>query len=71
MASVTISNLHPVGTELFFDSESYMTELSEGEVNVVQGGSTFGLATAIAVTVAAVGVGISYAAAAVDKVLKQ
>lgn len=37
MASIKISELYPIGCELFFDSESYMRELSEGELDI-QGG---------------------------------
>ncbi len=38
MANIAISNLHPVGSDLFFaDSESYMAELSEAELGI-QGG---------------------------------
>ena len=33
MANVKISELHPIGFELFSDSESYMKELSEAELN--------------------------------------
>ncbi len=39
MANITISNLHPVDSDLLFaNSESYMVELSESEVSI-QGGS--------------------------------
>lgn len=37
MASIKISDLHPAGSELFSDSESYMNEVSEGELDI-QGG---------------------------------
>lgn len=43
MATIKVSNLHPIGTELFFDSESYMSELNDEEIYSVNGGliSTF------------------------------
>lgn len=39
MATINISDLHPTGTELFSDSESYMGELSEHELSVHGGGT--------------------------------
>lgn len=39
MANITIGNLSPAGSELFFDSESYMKEMSEGELTSINGGS--------------------------------
>ncbi|MBW4617105.1 MAG: class IIb bacteriocin, lactobin A/cerein 7B family [Desmonostoc vinosum HA7617-LM4] len=38
MASINISNLQPVGSELFMDSESFMNELTEQELNGTNGG---------------------------------
>jgi hypothetical protein len=40
MATIDISDLCPVGYDLFSDSESYMTELDSGELNSISGGST-------------------------------
>lgn len=40
MASITISNLRTAGSELFYDAESYMNEMSEGELNSIHGGTT-------------------------------
>lgn len=40
MANITISNLHPVGSALLSDSESFMSELSDMEEFSIQGGST-------------------------------
>ncbi len=37
MSNITISNLHPAGSELFFDSESYLKDMSEEELGI-QGG---------------------------------
>lgn len=38
MASINISDLQPKGFDLFSDSESYMRELSEGELSIQGGG---------------------------------
>lgn len=38
MASIKISDLHPAGSDLFSDSESYLNELSESEEWGVKGG---------------------------------
>jgi hypothetical protein len=38
MASITISDLRPAGTDLFQDSESFLHELTEQEVGDVLGG---------------------------------
>jgi hypothetical protein len=40
MANIDINNLHPVGSELFQDSESFLNELSDREMWGVQGGLT-------------------------------
>jgi hypothetical protein len=40
MATIKIGNLNPVGSELFGDSESYLNELTDGELNMTNGGST-------------------------------
>lgn len=40
MATINISDLNPVGLELFSESESYMNEISEGEFTGIQGGSS-------------------------------
>lgn len=37
MSTITISELHPPGSELFADSESYMNAISEEEL-AIQGG---------------------------------
>lgn len=39
MASIKISELQPTGLNLFSDSESYMKELSDGELVNIQGGN--------------------------------
>jgi hypothetical protein len=38
MATIKIENLKPTGAELFFDSESFMNELSNDELGHVLGG---------------------------------
>jgi hypothetical protein len=70
MANITISNLHPVGSELFSDSESYLKELSEEDFGI-QGGMWQVLGSALTMNMsgsiitvgsAFVGVGIGVAA---------
>ncbi len=34
MANITISNLHPAGSDLFSDFEDYLNELSEDELSI-------------------------------------
>jgi hypothetical protein len=41
MATIKIVDLRPVGSEFFADSESYLNELTDDELNLTQGGSTF------------------------------
>lgn len=38
MANLKISDLQPTGYDLFSDSESYMMDLSEDELNTTHGG---------------------------------
>jgi bacteriocin-like protein len=38
MASIKISELHPAGSELFQDSESFLNELTDDEMESVEGG---------------------------------
>jgi hypothetical protein len=38
MSSITISDLRPVGCDLFADDESYMRDLANNEFDSVQGG---------------------------------
>ncbi|NJL63519.1 MAG: hypothetical protein HC903_18900 [Methylacidiphilales bacterium] len=40
MANIEISQLHPVGSELFQDSESFLNELNEQELGAMGGGSS-------------------------------
>jgi hypothetical protein len=38
MSTINIYDLNPAGSDLFSDSESYMNEMSEGELTHVLGG---------------------------------
>jgi hypothetical protein len=38
MANIQISNLYATGSELFKDSESFMTELVDNELGAINGG---------------------------------
>lgn len=40
MANIAISDLRPAGSELFMDSESFIKELTDVELNSTQGGIT-------------------------------
>ncbi len=55
MASIKISELRPVGSELFVDSESFLNELNEQEISATVGAGT----VASVVSQATVSVGIS------------
>jgi hypothetical protein len=51
MASIKIHNLRPAGSELFKDSESFLNELTEGEISTVEGGLvSFSLTYSVTVT---------------------
>jgi hypothetical protein len=39
MPTIKISNLHPAGSELFSDFESYMNELGDSELDIISGGT--------------------------------
>jgi hypothetical protein len=39
MASIAISDIRPVGQDLFFDTESFMADLNENELDRVVGGT--------------------------------
>jgi hypothetical protein len=38
MAKINVPNLHPVGSDLFFDSENYISELSDNELGTINNG---------------------------------
>ncbi|MEQ8996474.1 MAG: hypothetical protein RID53_08210 [Coleofasciculus sp. B1-GNL1-01] len=40
MASITISDVRPVGADLFLDSESFLHQLTDQEIGDVFGGDT-------------------------------
>ena len=40
MANIVISELRPAGSDLFMDSESYLTDLTDNELHMTQGSST-------------------------------
>jgi hypothetical protein len=49
MATINISDLHPTGSDLFSDSEGYMSELSDGEFDTTYGGLIPALLWSVAV----------------------
>lgn len=72
MAVIAISDLSPAGSQLFSDSESYLSNLSEEELSIHGGITPSVLATSsiscvhsIAVTVAAVTAAAAYSVAQV------
>ncbi len=38
MANISISNLSPPGSDLFLDSESYMTDITDRDLDRIDGG---------------------------------
>ncbi|RUS98529.1 hypothetical protein DSM106972_081580 [Dulcicalothrix desertica PCC 7102] len=67
MATISISNLSATGADLFADSESYLNELTDSELNETKGGSLF--ATAVFVIGVAIGYQATKAVTAVAKKL--
>ncbi len=51
MANITISNLHPAGSDLFSDSESYLSQLSEAELNIQGGLMSTGMCAVASLTI--------------------
>ncbi len=43
MANINISDLRPAGADLFLDSESYLNDVTEGEMTNILGGGSFGI----------------------------
>jgi len=41
MAKIKITDLSPTGSKLFHDSESFLDELSDGEIGSIKGGDVF------------------------------
>ena len=54
MSTIKISDLHPTGSELFFDSESYMNELGTDELVDINGGLTTPVCASVAATLVSV-----------------
>ncbi|MBW4641941.1 MAG: hypothetical protein KME23_02795 [Goleter apudmare HA4340-LM2] len=52
MATIAITELRPVGHEFFSDSESFLGELSDSDLNDINGGLTPGVYYAIIETAA-------------------
>jgi hypothetical protein len=40
MANIHISDLRPIGADLFLDSESFINELTDEDLNMTHGGVT-------------------------------
>lgn len=40
MATIAISDLRPTGSDLFLDPESFLNDLTDGELNSTHGGSS-------------------------------
>jgi hypothetical protein len=53
MPTIKIDDLRPTGAELFSDSESYMNELGDGELELNYGGATPTIVVSISARVAA------------------
>ncbi len=49
MATITIYNLRAPGAELFMDSESYLQELTDTEIDATKGGFTPAFLVGVAV----------------------
>ena len=47
MANINISDLSPAGADLFLDSDSYLNDLTEGEMTNTLGGSWWMIITII------------------------
>lgn len=47
MAKITVSDIKPAGHDLFSDSESYMVDLSENELDTTHGGLTWLVTVAV------------------------
>ena len=58
MAKINVSNLHPVGSDLFFDSENYISELSDNELGTINGGFSMSCTVTVTETGAGIGIGI-------------
>lgn len=62
MTTIAIHDLSPSGLDLFSDSESYMDELSEGDMKAVLGASPpTPVISLVAASIASIGFTASYA----------
>ena len=43
MANIKVNDLQPTGSELFFDSESFLNELSDAEMDIKGGWSSISI----------------------------
>ncbi|MFB2978650.1 hypothetical protein [Microseira sp. BLCC-F43] len=50
MTAITISDLHPAGSDLFLDSESFLSDLSDSELQI-QGGLFYPTITTPVITI--------------------
>jgi len=50
MTAITISDLHPAGSDLFLDSESFLRDLSDSELQI-QGGLFYPTITTPVITI--------------------
>jgi len=55
MATIKINNLNTAGSDLFNDSESFLNELTEQEVNMTNGGISPVIVISVSVSVYAYG----------------
>lgn len=53
MANIKISDLHSTGSDLFSDSESYMNELGDSQLDIINGGSTPIIASVLVTAISA------------------
>jgi hypothetical protein len=59
MASIQISELRPVGAELFQDSESFLDELNSQEMTAIAGGNDNNIVSAVVGASLNVGIALS------------
>lgn len=65
MAYITISDLRPAGADLFMDSESFLSELSDGELSVYGGATPSTIVPASAAACFKISLAVTAGAAAV------
>jgi len=58
MATIQINNLNAAGSDLFNDSESYLNELTDEEINMTNGGITPTITVAYLCSVGAIGLSL-------------